>query len=218
MQRHSCMRCLSTSNATSTSLGRFCHALHPQTSSSGWACRPPGACCCTGRRAAARPCWRAQQQQAARPHSSRCHAHRCVAFTVQWALCDGQQRLSHHPSRCPYASPTSKSSRCLPLLLLPLLLLIQISATVAPAAPPVSASAPGMQLYGMYVGEGEAALRDAFRRARLARPSIIFLDEADALAPRRWGGEAFHGRFFSVWLFVMAERSTAATSFMNPTH
>jgi SpoVK/Ycf46/Vps4 family AAA+-type ATPase len=31
-------------------------------------------------------------------------------------------------------------------------------------------------------------LRDTFRRARLANPSIIFLDEADALAPRRQEG------------------------------
>ncbi|WIA09999.1 hypothetical protein OEZ85_010211 [Tetradesmus obliquus] len=49
------------------------------------------------------------------------------------------------------------------------------------------------QLYGMYVGEGEAALRDAFRRARLARPAIIFLDEADALAPRRQEGGSDEG-------------------------
>eukprot|EP00879_Flechtneria_rotunda_P009372 GHRR01009812.1.p1 GENE.GHRR01009812.1~~GHRR01009812.1.p1 ORF type:complete len:539 (+),score=230.52 GHRR01009812.1:983-2599(+) len=41
------------------------------------------------------------------------------------------------------------------------------------------------QLYGLYVGEGEAQLRDTFRRARLASPAIIFLDEADALAPKR---------------------------------
>jgi SpoVK/Ycf46/Vps4 family AAA+-type ATPase len=40
----------------------------------------------------------------------------------------------------------------------------------------------------MYVGEGEAVLRDTFRRARLASPAIIFLDEADALAPRRQEG------------------------------
>lgn len=45
-----------------------------------------------------------------------------------------------------------------------------------------------VQLYGMYVGEGEAVLRDTFRRARLASPAIIFLDEADALAPRRQEG------------------------------
>lgn len=52
------------------------------------------------------------------------------------------------------------------------------------------------QLYGMYVGEGEAVLRDTFRRARLACPAIIFLDEADALAPRRQeggGGDAGGG-------------------------
>lgn len=41
----------------------------------------------------------------------------------------------------------------------------------------------------MYVGEGEATLRDTFRRARLAHPAIIFLDEADALAPRRQEGD-----------------------------
>jgi len=38
------------------------------------------------------------------------------------------------------------------------------------------------QLYSMYVGEGEAALRDAFARARMAAPAIIFLDEVDAVA------------------------------------
>jgi ATP-dependent 26S proteasome regulatory subunit len=40
-------------------------------------------------------------------------------------------------------------------------------------------------LYSMYVGEGEALLRDTFRQARLAAPSIIFFDEADAVASRR---------------------------------
>lgn len=34
----------------------------------------------------------------------------------------------------------------------------------------------------MYVGEGEALLRATFRRARLAAPAILFLDEVDALA------------------------------------
>lgn len=41
------------------------------------------------------------------------------------------------------------------------------------------------QLYSMYVGEGEQNLREAFRRARLAAPSLLFLDEIDALAPKR---------------------------------
>ena len=39
----------------------------------------------------------------------------------------------------------------------------------------------GAQLFSMYVGEGEALLRAAFQRARLAAPSILFLDEVDAL-------------------------------------
>lgn len=37
----------------------------------------------------------------------------------------------------------------------------------------------------MYVGEGEALLRNTFRRARLAAPSIIFFDEADVVAAKR---------------------------------
>lgn len=43
----------------------------------------------------------------------------------------------------------------------------------------------GAELYSMYVGEGEALLRNTFRRARLAAPSILFFDEADVIAARR---------------------------------
>eukprot|EP00191_Tetraselmis_sp_GSL018_P020109 CAMPEP_0177586150 /NCGR_PEP_ID=MMETSP0419_2-20121207/4910_1 /TAXON_ID=582737 /ORGANISM="Tetraselmis sp., Strain GSL018" /LENGTH=801 /DNA_ID=CAMNT_0019076005 /DNA_START=150 /DNA_END=2556 /DNA_ORIENTATION=- len=43
----------------------------------------------------------------------------------------------------------------------------------------------GAQLYSMYVGEGESLLRDTFRRARQAAPSIVFLDEIDAVAGKR---------------------------------
>ena len=39
----------------------------------------------------------------------------------------------------------------------------------------------GAQLFSMYVGEGEALLRDAFHRARLTAPAIIFIDELDAI-------------------------------------
>ena len=39
----------------------------------------------------------------------------------------------------------------------------------------------GVQLFSMYIGEGEAALRDAFQRARLSAPAIIFIDEIDAI-------------------------------------
>ncbi|KAG6429793.1 hypothetical protein SASPL_107846 [Salvia splendens] len=42
----------------------------------------------------------------------------------------------------------------------------------------------------MYVGEGEALLRNTFRKARLAAPSIIFFDEADVVAAKRGGGSS----------------------------
>ena len=38
----------------------------------------------------------------------------------------------------------------------------------------------------MYVGEGEALLRNTFQRARLAAPCIIFFDEADVVACKRF--------------------------------
>ena len=43
----------------------------------------------------------------------------------------------------------------------------------------------GAELYSMYVGDGEALLRNTFQRARLAAPSIIFFDEADVVAGKR---------------------------------
>ena len=49
----------------------------------------------------------------------------------------------------------------------------------------------GAALFSMYVGQGEALLRSAFQRARQAAPSIIFLDELDALV----GAESIVGRF-----------------------
>ncbi|GER39195.1 cell division control protein 48 B [Striga asiatica] len=48
-------------------------------------------------------------------------------------------------------------------------------------------SLSGAELYSMYVGEGEALLRNTFRKARLAAPSIIFFDEADVIAAKRGG-------------------------------
>ncbi|CAH9096598.1 unnamed protein product [Cuscuta epithymum] len=51
-------------------------------------------------------------------------------------------------------------------------------------------SLSGAELYSMYVGEGEALLRNTFRRARLAAPSIIFFDEADVIAAKRGGSSS----------------------------
>ncbi|MFS8020797.1 putative AAA+ ATPase domain, ATPase, AAA-type, core, AAA ATPase, AAA+ lid domain-containing protein [Helianthus anomalus] len=46
-------------------------------------------------------------------------------------------------------------------------------------------SLSGAELFSMYVGEGEALLRNTFHRARLVAPSIIFFDEADVVAAKR---------------------------------
>ncbi|KAM0907800.1 hypothetical protein ACQ4PT_015923 [Festuca glaucescens] len=50
-------------------------------------------------------------------------------------------------------------------------------------------SLSGAELYSKYVGEGDALLRRTFQRARLSAPSIIFFDEADAIAPKRTGSD-----------------------------
>ncbi|KAH0992551.1 hypothetical protein GBA52_004034 [Prunus armeniaca] len=39
----------------------------------------------------------------------------------------------------------------------------------------------------MYVGEGEAFLRNTFHIARVAAPSIIFIDEFDVVGAKRGG-------------------------------
>jgi transitional endoplasmic reticulum ATPase len=43
----------------------------------------------------------------------------------------------------------------------------------------------GAELLDKYVGESERAVRELFRRASDAAPALVFLDEVDALAPRR---------------------------------
>ena len=46
-------------------------------------------------------------------------------------------------------------------------------------------SVKGPEVLTMWVGESERKIRELFRRARQVAPAIIFLDEIDALAPRR---------------------------------
>ena len=48
-------------------------------------------------------------------------------------------------------------------------------------------SVKGAELLDKWVGESERAVRELFRRASDASPALIFLDEVDALAPRRGG-------------------------------
>ncbi|OIQ68701.1 ATP-dependent zinc metalloprotease FtsH [mine drainage metagenome] len=46
-------------------------------------------------------------------------------------------------------------------------------------------SVKGPELLSKYIGESEQGVRELFARARHAAPCIIFLDEVDALAPKR---------------------------------
>lgn len=52
-------------------------------------------------------------------------------------------------------------------------------------------SVKGSELLSKWVGESERAVRELFRRAREAAPTLVFLDEVDALAPVR--GQATDG-------------------------
>jgi len=51
-------------------------------------------------------------------------------------------------------------------------------------------SIKGPELLSKWVGESEKGVREIFRKARQAAPCIIFLDEVDALVPRRSSGNS----------------------------
>ncbi|MFO7897874.1 MAG: CDC48 family AAA ATPase [Planctomycetota bacterium] len=51
-------------------------------------------------------------------------------------------------------------------------------------------SVKGPALLSKYVGESERAVRELFRKAKQAAPSIVFVDEIDALVPGRGSGGA----------------------------
>ena len=51
-------------------------------------------------------------------------------------------------------------------------------------------SIKGPELLSKWVGESEKGVREIFRKARQAAPCIIFLDEVDALVPRRGSGRS----------------------------
>ncbi|KAF4621779.1 hypothetical protein D9613_012097 [Agrocybe pediades] len=51
----------------------------------------------------------------------------------------------------------------------------------------------GPELLNKFVGESERAVREIFRKARAASPSIIFFDEIDALATSRTSSDTDHG-------------------------
>jgi len=51
----------------------------------------------------------------------------------------------------------------------------------------------GPEVFSKWVGESEKAIREVFRKARMAAPAVIFFDEFDSLVPRRGMGFADSG-------------------------
>ncbi|MGB0652479.1 MAG: CDC48 family AAA ATPase [Thermoplasmatota archaeon] len=53
-------------------------------------------------------------------------------------------------------------------------------------------SVKGPEILSKWVGESEKAIREIFKKAKQSSPSIVFLDELDAIAPRRGVYEGSH--------------------------
>jgi len=51
----------------------------------------------------------------------------------------------------------------------------------------------GPEVFSKWVGESEKAIREVFRKGRMAAPAVIFFDELDSLVPRRGLGYADSG-------------------------
>ena len=51
----------------------------------------------------------------------------------------------------------------------------------------------GPEVFSKWVGESEKAIREVFRKARMAAPAVVFLDEIDSITPRRGLGMSDSG-------------------------
>ncbi|CAN7026402.1 unnamed protein product, partial [Brassica rapa subsp. trilocularis] len=97
-------------------------------------------------------------------------------------LLNGQSNIQLHLQKWEYRRCVEYSSTVLQVAQRQLLPLAKAAANAAQAS---FFSLSCAELFSMYVGEGEALLRNMFQRAILAAPSIIFFDEADVVACKR---------------------------------
>jgi len=75
-------------------------------------------------------------------------------------------------------------------------------------------SVRGPEIFSKWVGESEKAIREIFRKARMAAPSIIFFDEFDALVPSR--GSAADSRVTERVISQLLTNSNTSKSLINP--
>ena len=61
----------------------------------------------------------------------------------------------------------------------------------------------GPELYSAYVGASEAVLKDKFAEAAAAAPSVIFIDEIDAMCPKRSEASEVEARMVGTLLTLM---------------
>jgi transitional endoplasmic reticulum ATPase len=54
-------------------------------------------------------------------------------------------------------------------------------------------SIKGPEVFSKWVGESEKAIREVFRKARMAAPAVVFFDELDSLTPQRGSGSGDSG-------------------------
>jgi len=69
----------------------------------------------------------------------------------------------------------------------------------------------GPEVFSKWVGESEKAIREVFRKARMAAPAAIFFDEFDSLVPRRGMGYADSGVSERVISQLLTEMDGIAT-------
>jgi len=72
-------------------------------------------------------------------------------------------------------------------------------------------SIKGPEVFSKWVGESEKAIREVFRKSRMAAPAVIFFDEFDSLVPRRGMGYADSGVSERVISQLLTEMDGIAT-------